>query len=111
MNTKGRIGEEIACQLLRKKGYQIIETNFSSKYGEIDIIATIDETLVFIEVKNYSPSNYLSPIESITQKKRRRIRRTIDVYRLKKNITDTNLRVDLVLIEGSQVDHIEGITL
>ena len=53
MNTKikGRTGEDVACAYLKKKKYEIIERNFTTNVGEIDIIAAYDGYVVFVEVK------------------------------------------------------------
>jgi Holliday junction resolvase-like predicted endonuclease len=65
MNDKdliGKIGENIACGYLVNKGYQIIDTNYRQKFGEIDIIAkSPDKTLVFIEVKTITA--VVSPVD------------------------------------------------
>ena len=47
----GSVGEKLATKFLQRKGYKIIDRNFRSRLGEIDIIALEDDTLVFIEVK------------------------------------------------------------
>ena len=47
----GILGEDKACAFLKKQGFKILKRNFHSKFGEIDIIATKDEILHFIEVK------------------------------------------------------------
>ena len=48
--TKGQIGEEVACKYLKNKKYIIIERNFRTNVGEIDIICADDGYLVFVEV-------------------------------------------------------------
>jgi putative endonuclease len=57
LNTiKGRLGEKIACEYLVKRGFLIIDRNYRKKWGEIDIIATKDNIIHFIEVKSVSLS-------------------------------------------------------
>jgi putative endonuclease len=50
--AKGDIAEELACGFLLERGFFIVERNFYSRFGEIDIIASKDDTLHFIEVKS-----------------------------------------------------------
>ncbi|MDA3813519.1 MAG: YraN family protein [Candidatus Cloacimonetes bacterium] len=68
----GSKGEELAREFLMANNYQIIKTNFHSPYGEIDIIAKDNGTLVFIEVKTRS-SNLDSALNSISISKRKKI--------------------------------------
>ena len=56
----GDFGEKIACDFLIKKGYKIIETNFSTKYGEVDMIVSKDGELFFVEVKTRSIKDYIN---------------------------------------------------
>jgi len=65
---------------LKKKNYRIIEQNFNSKSGEIDIIASIGNILVFIEVKTRTSDDFGSPSESIDANKVLRIRRAASCY-------------------------------
>jgi putative endonuclease len=65
---------------LKKKNYRIIEQNFNSKPGEIDIIASIGNVLVFIEVKTRTSDDFGSPSESIDANKVSRIRRAASCY-------------------------------
>ncbi|OGI23585.1 MAG: YraN family protein [Candidatus Melainabacteria bacterium RIFOXYA12_FULL_32_12] len=79
--AKGKIGEDIAAKYLEKRGFKIIEKNWRySRYGEIDIIATDQKTLVFIEVKTRSTVNYGHPVESITKSKIDKIRTLAGAY-------------------------------
>lgn len=66
----GLKGEEIACNYLKKLGWKILEKNFRySKYAEIDIIAKETNTIVFVEVKTRTTSNFGHPFEAINTKK------------------------------------------
>jgi putative endonuclease len=65
--AKGNIAEERASEFLLDMGFLIIERNFYSRFGEIDIIAIKDEVLHLIEVK--SGDDYESAVQNITQKK------------------------------------------
>ena len=63
--TKGSEGEEIAVEYLRTKGYQILEKNYSVKFGEIDLIIAKDNVLVFVEVKLKTTDDFGTPEEMI----------------------------------------------
>lgn len=94
-----RLGEEKARKYLLSKGYKILEKNFRSRYGEIDIVALDNNTLVFVEVKTRYSEDYGKPEEAITKRKLRMVARTGQFYKLThKNLPDL-LRIDAVLIE------------
>ncbi len=69
----GKKGEELAEGYLRKQGYKIIEQNYKTPFGEIDIIARHNDALVFIEVKTRESIEFGLPFESVTRSKRRKI--------------------------------------
>ena len=73
----GKTGESIAVRYLRKQGYRIVEQNFRSKAGEIDIIAREKQSLVFVEVKTRSSRSFGSPKWAITPKKQKAISRNL----------------------------------
>ena len=67
----GRAGEEEAAYYLEEKGYRIIQRNLRLDGGEIDMVAAVDRTLVFFEVKTRRNDNYGEPFEAVTDKKRK----------------------------------------
>lgn len=69
----GSWGEEQAAKFLRRKGYAILERNFSCRYGEIDIIARKRGIIAFVEVKLRKNDNFAQAKEFVTCAKRRRI--------------------------------------
>ncbi|MBI5409206.1 MAG: YraN family protein [Nitrospirae bacterium] len=69
----GEEGEGLASAFLKKKGYRIVEHNYKTKIGEIDIIALDGSVLVFIEVKTRESLQYGRPFESVHGYKRRKI--------------------------------------
>lgn len=98
--ARGYEGETIAAEYLTKKGYAIIEKNFTVRGGEIDIIADDHGTLVFIEVKTRTSESFGHGDESLTAAKKRRIKSTIARYlndTMKSD--DIDYRVDLIEIE------------
>ncbi|MCF8266765.1 MAG: YraN family protein [Ignavibacteriales bacterium] len=111
--NKGKLGEEIAIQLLRDKGYRIIESNYHFGHGEIDIIAEEEDTLVFIEVKLKTNLDFGEPEYSVTKSKQKQIRRIAEAYLYEKGVEDKRCRMDVISIlysspEDITIKHIEN---
>ena len=106
--AKGNKAESMACGFLYDRGFEIIERNFYSRFGEIDIIAIKDEVLHFVEVK--SGENYEVAIENITPKKLSKLIKTGDVY-MKKNSLSVNFVYDALVVTPDGIEFIENITL
>jgi len=105
---KGNIAEDRAVVFLEENGFLIMERNFYSRFGEIDVIATKDEVLHFIEVK--SGLDYESAVQNITPQKLSRLIKTTYVY-MKKNSLDVDFMIDGVIITPKTIELIENITL
>jgi len=97
----GRKAEDFAVKFLQDKGYIIVERNFRSRFGEIDIISKDGGTLVFVEVKARWSTKFGAPEEAVTPAKLYKIRKTVDYYCLVNNITDVKMRIDVVAMEMS----------
>lgn len=93
--TTGRIGEDIAANLLHKKGYTIISRNFRTRFGEIDLIAGDGGTLVFVEVKTKRGVDFGTPEEMYTRGKAGQVRRMATVYL---GGRETECRIDMVAV-------------
>ncbi len=98
----GAIGEQAAEKFLRKKGYEIIERNFYTRFGEIDIIArekrkgrTLPIT-VFVEVKTKSGDQYGEPWEMVGRKKLRQVQNMAQVYLTKNGLGEVPCRIDVI---------------
>ena len=76
----GDEGEEIASNHLESLGFKIASRNVSYKTGEIDIIAWKGEEIHFVEVKTRKMGSLIEPIEAVTEQKRKKIKRTAEVY-------------------------------
>lgn len=97
---KGKYGEDIACRYLESKGYKIIKRNFHfSKISEIDIICEKDDTLVFVEVKARSSTEYGDPILAINEAKQKSLRKAAEGYLYINKINDKACRLDVVLVD------------
>ena len=95
----GAIGEEVATEHLRAKGYKILERNFRyGREGELDIVAEKDGTLIFVEVKMRRSDRFASPEDSVTFGKRKQIARMARAYVSSKNRMDTCCRFDVVSV-------------
>ena len=105
--AKGDVAESKACQYLLQNGYQVIERNFYSRFGEIDIIAFKDEVLHFVEVK--SALDYELAIQNITPSKMRKLLKTGEVY-LKKNGIKSAYMYDALIVTSKSVEIVENIT-
>lgn len=77
---KGFLGEKIARVFLENKGYKILYTNWTCRWGEIDIIAQNQNTICFIEVKFRTSTKYGYGTESVNYKKRLAQKRAINIY-------------------------------
>jgi putative endonuclease len=94
--------EHKALEALIEKGYSILETNYSSRFGEIDIIAQKDNCIVFIEVKYRSSKFCGLPQEAVTKAKQNKIIKTAVSYIVERNIKDTDYRFDIIAISKSK---------
>jgi len=94
----GKEGEEIAQDYLQKLGYQILERNYRSQQGEVDIIARDRDFLVFVEVKYYSYRSYGSPVGAVRKAKKQSVIHAAQTYIYKNNIKNTYCRFDVVAI-------------
>ncbi|MBM7868966.1 putative endonuclease [Clostridium pascui] len=92
----GNLGENIAENYLIDRGYIILDRNFRSKTGEIDIIAKDGDYISFIEVKTRYGTLYGTPGESVNYLKQYRIYKTAQMYILKKRLNKFNFRFDVI---------------
>lgn len=105
----GDLGEDIACHFLKRKGFRVIERNYLKKFGELDIIAEIDEMLHFIEVKSVSreigendsrETSQYRPEDNVHRAKLERVTKTIEIYLTEKSIShETEWQIDVITVE------------
>ena len=112
MNTKikGRTGEDVACAYLKKKRYEIIERNFTTNVGEIDIICAHGGYLIFVEVKARRTTEYGAPSEAVNYYKQRKISQVASQFLSKYRKYNSPIRFDVVEVymETMSVNHIEN---
>ncbi len=98
----GILGEKLAKDFLKKRGYHIVETNYRCPEGEIDIVAKHKDYLVFVEVRTKRSLEFGSPEESITSTKMERLRVTASRYQQTHNNLPPLWRIDVVAVELDQ---------
>jgi putative endonuclease len=104
----GRIGEDLACRELEKRGYTVLERRYRRRAGEIDIIARDGETMVFVEVKAREDKDFGEAAESVTPRKRRRMTMVALDYLARRGIAECPCRFDVVAIYlGNELPEIE----
>ena len=91
----GATGERAAAELLRKKGYEILERNFQTKFGEIDVVCRKDEVTVFVEVKTKTSDEFGEPWEMVNQYKLEQVKRMGELWNIKNN-WQGQCRIDVV---------------
>ena len=92
----GNAGERAVSEYLIKQGLEILNTNYRTPYGEVDIIALDKETIVFVEVKARSSDRYGLGREAVTEQKQTRYRNCAMHYVQTNCYTDKPLRFDVV---------------
>jgi putative endonuclease len=98
----GEKGETIAEHHLKKKGYKILEKNYRTKLGEIDIIAKDKKTIVFVEVKTRRSWQFGNPKGAVTPAKQRKISMVALQYLKAIDRHDTKARFDVVAITATR---------
>ncbi|HEX2966532.1 MAG TPA: YraN family protein [Syntrophorhabdaceae bacterium] len=99
----GAEGENLAIRTLKKKGYRIIQKNYRTKFGEIDIIAEDKDCLVFIEVKRRSTGIYGMSFDAVSRTKKGHIIRTAQCYLKEFKCQNRKTRFDVVGIDEDEI--------
>lgn len=107
MNTrqKGKEAEDFVKEYLEQNGYNVINMNYYSRYGEIDLIAKDNEYIIFVEVKARKKNTMVKAQEAVTKSKQKKIIKTSLIY-LMENQVDLQTRFDVVEVEfiGERID-------
>jgi putative endonuclease len=107
----GMLGERLASEFLEENGYQILDKNYRCRDGEIDIIARLEDTLIFIEVRTKRSSRFGIPEESITPVKMERLRKVAAHYCQNHDNLPSSWRIDVVAIEVNNTGRISRIEI
>ena len=105
MNEKGRTGEEFAVETLKKQGYNILAVNYHSRFGEVDIIASKNNDICFVEVKTRRQNSMVGGLEAVTKSKQKKIIATAVLY-LQDNNCDLQPRFDVFSVETDRQKNI-----
>lgn len=92
----GALGETVAAAHLEAQGLKVVDCNFRTRYGEVDIIAEDAGTLVFVEVKTRRSLAFGTPEEAVTPRKRARLAKVASAYLQLHGLEQRNWRIDVV---------------
>jgi putative endonuclease len=101
----GKLGEDLACAELEKRGYTVVDRRFRTRCGELDIVAKDGGTLVFVEVRARSGCSFGTPFESVTWKKQQRLSRMAAAYLCVKRLSGIACRFDVVSVIEERGTH------
>lgn len=94
----GNQGEDIAVRYLQQQGYRILNRNYYSRYGEIDVICEYNRVIIFVEVKTRRSERYGSAEESVTRVKQERLRKTALHYLQQRNQPFKEMQFDVITV-------------
>jgi len=107
----GKKGEEVAVQFLKKKGYRIIERNYTCRLGEMDVIAKEKDTFAFIEVKTRTTTTFGPPQLAVDSSKQNQLSKVALHFLKEKRLEDVKARFDVVAIllgpKGEEIELIK----
>lgn len=110
----GRFGEAQAVRYLEAHGYRVLERNWRCRHGEIDVIASRDGQLAFIEVKTRTSDAFGHPFEAITPMKLRRMHLLARMWCDARPSATGRVRLDVIGIlapagQAPRIEHLEGV--
>lgn len=114
MSDTGKQGERLAAEFLAKKGYEILAMNYRKRYGEVDIIARRQATLIFVEVKTRQSTQFGSPYDAVDQRKQRQLTRIAQDYLATHASKAETIRFDVIAVYwhpsrvGISIEHLEN---
>lgn len=94
----GLEGETRACHALESRGYRILQRRYRTRFGELDIVARHDGTIVFVEVKTRRGRTFGDPAASVTMEKQRRLVMMAYDYLTRHGLTRSPVRFDVVAV-------------
>ena len=103
----GAAGENQAVKYLKRNGYSILERNYKNPFGEVDIIASKEDVVAFIEVKTRLSENYGAPSEAVGRARKTKYVQAAKYY-FYGNQIDVTVRFDIIEILNGEINHIEN---
>ena len=103
----GKKGENEAVKYLKRKGYSIIKRGYKNPFGEVDIIASKEGIVAFIEVKTRLSENYGAPSEAVNRNRREKYKKAVEYFFYGKQM-DATVRFDIIEILRGEINHIEN---
>ena len=103
----GKLGEDLACCELQRRGYAVLARRHRTRYGEIDIVARDDDTIVFVEVKARRTKRYGGAVEAVTRHKQRKVAAMALDYLARADRLEARCRFDVVAIDRIGTDRPE----
>ncbi len=97
---RGRRAESLACDHLRRHGLTLVERNYRTPQGELDLVLEDGATLVFVEVRYRESTAFGTPAETIGTQKQRRVRAAAEHYLLSRGGFTRPARFDIVALSG-----------
>ena len=104
----GDSGEKLALEYLKNNKYKILKTNYKTSIGEIDIIAKLENTIVFVEVKTRVSDKFGLPREAVNYHKQYKIRQVASQYIKFNKLFDSLCRCDVIEILAGKITHIQN---
>ena len=113
--TLGRDGEELVRAYLENRGYEVVDTNWRCREGEIDLVAIDGGELVVVEVKTRRSLRFGRAVEAVTEEKHRRLRRLAGLWAAEHEVRARGVRVDVIGVEWAgetaRIDHRKRVIL
>lgn len=113
----GRLGEEIAKKYLKKKGCKILDQHYCARGGEIDLVVSKRDVLIFVEVKTRTSDKCGFPEEAINYFKQKRLVNAFQNYLYKRKVKSPNYRFDIISVklnnthQPPEIKHFENVTI
>ncbi len=99
---QGNRGEDLAASYLRRQGLTLVQRNYRCRIGELDIIARLDDTLIFVEVRSTTTGYLESPMISVNERKQKKVTDTARWFVQHARLHHLNVRFDVVAVEFGQ---------
>ncbi|OGO65875.1 MAG: YraN family protein [Chloroflexi bacterium RBG_19FT_COMBO_47_9] len=106
----GKWGEETAARYLAAHGHQILETNYRTPYGEIDLITRLGDAIIFVEVKTRSSPTLGMPEISVTPRKKLHMIQSAEYYIQQHSQASDTWRIDVIAVQRHKSDQTPEIT-